>query len=378
MAAELPPSAAELPIPPAEMRALVGPTDPDGYDNPTGSAVFPHVGDAGYKAVLDFGCGCGRLARQFIQQDPRPRRYVGVDLHAGMIAWCERNLAPAAPGFAFVHHDVRYSGFNPGEDKPRVLPLPAEDGSMSLVVAVSVFTHILEDDAEHYLQEIARVLRPGGVFTGTFFLFDKAEFPMMQDFQNALYVNPEDPVNAVIYDRAWLRRAAQRAGLVVTRALAPDVRGYHWHVDLTPEGPGVTPVELGAETGAVGVAPPPLLPRAAHRIGVDAAAAQGAPAAAQEAASNDDGDAAAHAREAARQRRLAQGAAREATAQRERAEIGEREARSQQEYAAGLATALAAARGELTAVNARPLARADRLLRRVTRRLRRATPRLRR
>ena len=31
---------------------------------------------------------------------------------------------------------------------------------------------------------------------------------MMQDFQNALYINDVDPTNAVIFDREWLRREA--------------------------------------------------------------------------------------------------------------------------------------------------------------------------
>ena len=33
---------------------------------------------------------------------------------------------------------------------------------------------------------------------------------MMQDFQNALYINDVDPSNAVIFDREWLRREARR------------------------------------------------------------------------------------------------------------------------------------------------------------------------
>ena len=45
------------------------------------------------------------------------------------------------------------------------------------------------------------MLRDGGIAVTTFFLFDKAGFPMMQEFQNAPYINLDDPTNAVIFDR---------------------------------------------------------------------------------------------------------------------------------------------------------------------------------
>src|SRR2546425_460600 len=95
-----------LPLPPPDMRALVGLTDPAFYDNPTGGLVYPHLDPSTYRKVFDFGCGCGRVARQLIQQRPQPDRYVGVDLHRGMIEWCKANLAPHAPGFEFHHHNV--------------------------------------------------------------------------------------------------------------------------------------------------------------------------------------------------------------------------------------------------------------------------------
>src|SRR5262249_22035036 len=142
-----------------------------------------------YETVFDFGCGCGRLARQLLQQVPCPRKYVGIDLHLGMIKWCQANLQTRTTGFEFVHHDVHEIGFNPGENKARMLPFPAQDKSFKLVVGWSVFTHLLEDQAGYYLKEVARILHPTGIFVSTWFLFDKRYFPMMQDFQNALFVN---------------------------------------------------------------------------------------------------------------------------------------------------------------------------------------------
>ena len=44
---------------------------------------------------------------------------------------------------------------------------------------------------------------------------------MMQDFQNALYINDVDPTNAVIFDRDWVRREAGAAGLTIHRVAQP-------------------------------------------------------------------------------------------------------------------------------------------------------------
>src|SRR5262245_62093652 len=93
-----------LPVPPFEMRQLVGPTDPAMFDNPSGAPVFAGLPDGAYDNVFDFGSGCGRLARQMMQQSPRPAAYRGIDLHQGMVRWCQENLTPANPNFTFEHH----------------------------------------------------------------------------------------------------------------------------------------------------------------------------------------------------------------------------------------------------------------------------------
>ena len=49
---------------------------------------------------------------------------------------------------------------------------PADDGSVDFVLAKSVFTHLLEREARHYLGEIGRVLRTGRAAVVTAFLLD--------------------------------------------------------------------------------------------------------------------------------------------------------------------------------------------------------------
>ena len=241
-----------LPFPPLEMRRLVGPTELDVYDNPTGALVYPWLPAENYEKVFDFGCGCGRVARQLMLQRPSPTTYVGIDLHAGMIEWCQQNLRPAAPNFTFYHHDVFNVAFNPGDGKPMTAPFPTGDWQFTLVNALSVFTHLTEHQAGHYLRECARVLQPQGVFQSSWFLFDKVERPMMDEHHNALYVSYVDPSDAVIFDRAWLRDTARGLGLRIFKVIQPEIRGHQWLVLMTLN-PAVEEVDLPPDTAPRGM-----------------------------------------------------------------------------------------------------------------------------
>jgi ubiquinone/menaquinone biosynthesis C-methylase UbiE len=262
--------AASLPFPPLEMRELVGPTDISFFDNPTAAPVFGNTIEPElYDNVLDFGCGCGRLARQMIQQVPRPRRYLGLDLHKGMVRWDQQNLQPAAEGFEFQHHNVFNVSFNPAPAAPRIAPFPVQDRTVSLLVAWSVFTHLTQDQCEHYLREAARVLQPNGVMLSTWFLFDKSGFPMMQDFQNTLYINDIDPTNATIFDARWLTELTSSLGLTIRSVEVPAVRGFAWKLQFTPARPGLIGVELPLDEAPFGRRPPPLARANASTVGLN-------------------------------------------------------------------------------------------------------------
>lgn len=241
-------------MPPTAYRQWVGPTAPERYDNPEGALVYPDFGTECYESVFDFGCGCGRVARQLILQNPRPSRYVGIDVHPELIAWCRENLSPSAPGFDFYHHDVFDKLVNADENKPDVLALPADDESVTFFESLSIFTHIVERQLAFYLREAARVLCPDGVMNASFLLFEKADFPVLGEGRNSLFIDESYPPAAVYYDREWLQRTLAEAGLAVVRvAEAPEVRGYQWRLALSRTGAGVTSIEIPRDQGDRGV-----------------------------------------------------------------------------------------------------------------------------
>jgi SAM-dependent methyltransferase len=203
----------------------VGLESTEHFENPNGALVFGEdIAPANYRRVLDFGCGCGRLARQLLlQQACMPERFLGLDLHPPSIEWCQAYLGGG--GFEFRHLDAYNVALNPGG---RALVDFGVDEQFTLINAHSVFTHIIEPHVEFYLEQCARRLSPLGVLRSTWFLFDKAGFPMMKPFQNCLYVNPGDPTNATIYDAAFVRTLFSNQGLCITRATPPAVRGHQW------------------------------------------------------------------------------------------------------------------------------------------------------
>jgi len=260
-----------LPLPPPEMRALTGLIDEAQYENPTGGLVCAQLEDdpAAYERVLDFGCGCGRIARQLIQQRPRPSRYEGIDLHPGMVRWCQANLAPTTDGFSFQHHDVFSACFNPTLGLPKMLPLPVGDDEFSLALAWSVFTHLTQSQTEHYLAELSRALDDTGSILSTWFFFDKAAYPMIPDELNALYINELDLSSAVIFHRPWVLSLIESCGLTVTAVIPPTIRGFHWLLKLSRTRPGITAAEFPSDLAPEGRLLAPVLTRDPSQIGLE-------------------------------------------------------------------------------------------------------------
>jgi len=142
-----------LPLPPASLRAQIGPRHADAdFFLRSGEQHARLIDDVLHKsgssieemdAILDWGCGCGRVIRHWSSL-PRTR-VCGCDINQKMIEWCEANL-----GFA----DVRVTGLEP--------PLPYPDSSFDLVYAFSVFTHLTKELQHSWIRECFRVLKPQG------------------------------------------------------------------------------------------------------------------------------------------------------------------------------------------------------------------------
>lgn len=115
--------------------------------------------------ILDVGCGTGIMA---IASEPflgDRGRYTGIDVRKQDVEFCRQHYP--RENFTFMHLDVGDPAHAPGRPKWDVA-----DESVDLVTALSVWTHMNEDDAVFYFREAARVLRPGGKAIITLYLLD--------------------------------------------------------------------------------------------------------------------------------------------------------------------------------------------------------------
>jgi SAM-dependent methyltransferase len=142
-----------LPLPPARLRAQVGPLHADaefflssGKHNAELIRDVLHEHGATIEevdALLDWGCGCGRVLRHWSEL-PRTR-VVGCDINPKMVEWCNAHLPFA---------EAAVNGLSP--------PLPYGHDTFELVYAFSVMTHLSEELQHAWMRECSRVLKPGG------------------------------------------------------------------------------------------------------------------------------------------------------------------------------------------------------------------------
>jgi 2-polyprenyl-6-hydroxyphenyl methylase/3-demethylubiquinone-9 3-methyltransferase len=168
------------------------------------------------KTVLDLGCAGGFMAEAMAL---RGAHVTGID--------------PASDAIDAARAHARTTGLRIGYDVGVGEALPYDDSSFDAVICVDVLEHVA--DLNKVLSEVARTLRPGGVF-----LFDTinrnplarlATITIAEDILRLLPRGTHDP--AMFIKPHELRSAMESAGLVPGAVTGLGPSGINRRFDLT-------------------------------------------------------------------------------------------------------------------------------------------------
>lgn len=152
------------PIPPDELIVRIGVNPGVHADQEARRLRFENIGRGAYahisaalpsdwgwagKAVLDFGCGSGRVLRRLLPHVAEGAALTGCDIHEPSMRWLREQYLPAVRLYV--------NDAEPG--------LPENDDTFDLVCAISVFTHLT--GWAPWLLELRRVLKPGGLLVAS-------------------------------------------------------------------------------------------------------------------------------------------------------------------------------------------------------------------
>jgi SAM-dependent methyltransferase len=195
-------SATSFPYPPLHLlqrTGNVGSADPERAYDEVGQEVrrmiegiLPNDWSWSGRRVLDFGCGAGRVMRQFAAET-KNAEFWGCDIDVASIKWVQENLSPPFQAITCKEQ--------PG--------LPFADGFFSVIYAMSVFTHLTEH-ASGWLLELRRTLCDGGLLVLTF-LGEGMIQPLINEpwdedrigFNTVLHGNPWDVGGPLTFISPW-------------------------------------------------------------------------------------------------------------------------------------------------------------------------------
>lgn len=139
-------------VPPGHLIHLVANTEDVAWFLDSGAAAARSIRDLlakngvaieDFNAILDFGCGVGRVIRHWAELNG-PAIH-GTDYNPLLVSWCRSELP--------------FAQFRVNELEK---PLDVAPASYDFIYCLSVFTHLSETLQHFWMTELFRILKPGG------------------------------------------------------------------------------------------------------------------------------------------------------------------------------------------------------------------------
>ncbi|MGB8224189.1 MAG: class I SAM-dependent methyltransferase, partial [Polyangiales bacterium] len=121
------------------------------YEDPAVDVLLRHADFETARAVVELGCGTGRLAARLLRERlPTDATYVGFDISQTMVELARSRVEPWA-----ARANVQLTAGSP--------TLPVSDGACDRFLSTYVLDLLGEDELRGTLSEARRLLAPGGL-----------------------------------------------------------------------------------------------------------------------------------------------------------------------------------------------------------------------
>ncbi len=175
-------------------------------------------------AVLDVGCGIGRIAVPLTRFLNEKGTYDGFDAVKSGIDWCNKNISAKHPNFHFQYTGLYTHLYNTSDTTDAInFVFPYEAAKFDFVFLTSVFTHLMPAEIENYITETGRVMKPGASCLISLYIVNcesedlmirkaaQINFPFNKGFFRLSTLNTID--RTIAYDEEWLLEKLSNSGL---------------------------------------------------------------------------------------------------------------------------------------------------------------------
>jgi SAM-dependent methyltransferase len=149
--------------------------------------------------ILDLGCGLGRSSIPFVDYLSTGRGHlVGIDVIERMVSFCRKVIGSRYSNASFYTCAVpeSYLPKQLRKNPAGLLPIGeilAGQEPFDLIIAFSVFTHLLPEEMDAYFSLFDRILKPDGRMVLTFLFLDEWTRPQIRNRVLPTMIVPDSP-----------------------------------------------------------------------------------------------------------------------------------------------------------------------------------------